>query len=338
MRGRRKIVAVACAAATIAAASPADAGASGTIVRASAPAGAFWHTVSAWAPPGSPVIVDLRWTVAGRATTTAGFVFIRAAGLPDTGAGLLAASFPGGRHASATVTTGPGIRHVRIGSPASAPIDGGFLMRTEFVIPKEGGPLDLAIFVASDRRVRHQRIGVWFDRGAVVRAESRGSGSFIRRERDFADLAVVSAGEQTSAASVSALATVRSSAAGTTSAGFRRGPVMVFSGFGGYPSAVGAGSWQGGIPAVLTLEAPDRTTAAPDQIARAGPAGLYRYRIDAFAAAGFGVGDAATGGGVTAGKPPTVIVAAADTDFPACSTPRIRVRTRARDGHPVCGP
>lgn len=336
MRRRRIVAVVALAAATIAAAAPADAGPAGPIVAASSSRGAFWHTISGWAPSGSSIVTEIDWTVGGTASGTVGYLFARMAPMPDMGAGLMAAAFPSGRHASALISTpGMHLRPVRVGARQRHGLDGRFLIRIQFMVPEDGGELDLAFFVAADGPVRRQRIRATFPRGGVVRAESRGSGSLSRREQDFAGPAVVEAGDATSLASATGMASIRGSASGSTSAAFKRRPVIVFSSFGG-TGAGGAGSWQGSIPSVLTVEAPDRTTTAPDQIIRAGPAGSYRFRVDAFAGALVAAREDATGALIGAGKPPFVILAAADTDFPACTT--TRVRARARDGHPVCGP
>lgn len=326
--------AVVVLAAAAIAGSPAGASPSGPIVRASSTRGAFWHAIAGWAPPGSIVVAEIEWTTAGRASGTVGSVFVRMASAPESGAALYAATLPGGRYASAVVSTpGSHVRPLRTGAQKRSRLGGWFMLRLELVIPDDGGTLDIASFVAADGPVSRQRIKATFPRRGIVRAESRGSGSMARREWDFAGPVVAEARDEDSFASATGAATIRGAASGATAATFRRSPIIFFVSF-NEMGVGGVGSWQGGIPAVFTVEAPDRTTTAPDQIIRAGPAGPYRFRIDVFAS-GLVFADTHVAGAVHAGKIPAVILAAADADFPACTT--TRVRTRARDGHPVCG-
>lgn len=335
MRSRSIAAAVAMLAAAASAGSPAGASPSGPVARASSSRGAFWYTISGWAPPGSVVVAEIEWTTAGRASGTVGAMYVRMGPSPDTGAALYAATTPGGRYASAVVSApGSHVRPLRTGAQKRSDLDGWFMLQAELIVPDDGGTFDFASFVAADGPVSRQRIKVTFPRGGLVRAESRGSGSLTRREWDFAGPVVAEAREGNSIASATGIATVRAAAAGATAATFRRSPIIVFVSF-NQIGVGGAGSWQGGIPAVFTVEAPDRTTTVPDQIIRAGPAGPYRFRIDAFAS-GLVLADTHVAGAVQTGKVPAVILAAADADFPACTT--TRVRTRARDGHPVCGP
>ena len=305
--------------------------------------GAIWYSATVRVPASAIIGADIRYVVGAATSASVCFALIRTSNRADAYGSAVFVTLPRGRTTHVVVSPGENPPVLTFGTPlqqqrttSSEP------RRCDIAVATRPGDerIDIVAFASADGTITGNQIALHAGRGSRIIAESSGRGSILRREDAFDGPVMAQTYTGTEGGHVSSDTGFLAMVSATSTVQFNRSGVTLLTTVPTSPrSPVGIGSWQGGLPSILSVDAPDRPTTAPDTIVRAGPPGRYDFRIDALVAPFvFGATATAPSVGVIAGKAPIAVLAAADVDFPACTARRIRVIARARDHHPICGP